>query len=461
MLCYRRLVSLQVAKIKGIPIKLHFTLAIVFGLIAWTLAVNYMPLFYPGLPQSVYWTMGILGAIVLFISVLLHELSHSIVAKRYGYKVRQIVLFVFGGVSEIRDEPKEEYKKEFTIAIVGPISSFVLAGLFAAVWFVLVQTGITGIGQTDASLFALPPPPQQQEQAQRLIPSMISDEEVALTIAQGVMRYGIIVNILLGGFNLLPAFPLDGGRVLRAGLMRWRGNYHEATKTAVRIGIGISYGLMAFGFLTIFSGSFTGGIWLILIAWFLQSGAQSYLQQQEITSALSGIRLYQIMNTQFIAVTQSMNIKEVLEDYFNIHRKSELPVVEKEVDNTAGTNYYYLLGSITAKDAMSVSEKNRESVKVKEVMMDKKNLVIMSPDKTVDIALNTIMEENMSRIYVCENPSVRKSSSNKRTEKMHQQMMMTYGSVKSDLLVGIVSKTDLLNVARERMEYTNSMKRKI
>ncbi len=460
MLCYRRIVSLQVAKIKGIPIKLHFTLAIVFGLIAWTLAVNYMPLFYPGLPQSVYWTMGILGAIVLFISVLLHELSHSIVAKRYGYKVRQIILFVFGGVSDIRDEPKEEYKKEFTIAIVGPISSFALAGLFAAVWFVLVQTGITGIGQTDASLFALPPPPQQQEQAQRLLPSMISDEEVALTIAQAVMRYGIIVNILLGGFNLLPAFPLDGGRVLRAGLMRWRGNYHEATKTAVRIGIGISYGLMAFGFLTIFTGSFTGGIWLILIGWFLQSGAQSYLQQHEITTALSGVRLYQIMNTQFIAVTQSMNIKEVLEDYFNIHRKSELPVVEKEVDNTAGTNYYYLLGSITAKDAMSVSEKNRESVKVEEEMIDKKNLVIMSPDKTADIGLNTIMEENKSRIYVCENPSVGKSST-KRTEKMQQQMMMTHSTVKPDRLVGIVSKTDILNVAKERMEYTDSMKRKI
>ena len=460
MLCYRRIVSLQIAKIKGIPIKLHFTLAIVFGLIAWTLAVNYMPLFYPGLPPSVYWTMGIFGAVILFISVLLHELSHSIVAKRYGYKVRQIVLFVFGGVSDIRDEPKDEYKKEFTIAIVGPLSSFALAGLFAAVWFVLVQTGITGIGQTDSSLFILPPPPQQQEQAQRLLPSMISDEEVALTIAQGVMRYGIIVNILLGGFNLLPAFPLDGGRVLRAGLMRWRGNYHEATKTAVRIGIGISYGLMAFGFVTIFTGSFTGGIWLILIAWFLQSGAQSYLQQHEITSALSGIRLYQIMNTQFIAVTQSMNIKEVLEDYFNIHRKSELPVVEKEVNNTAGINYYYLLGSITAKDAMSVSEKNRENVKVKEVMIDKKNLVIMSPDNTADIALNTIMEENKSRIYVCENPSVGKSST-KRTDKMQQQMVMTYSTVKSDRLVGIVSKTDILNVAKERMEYKDSMKRKI
>src|SRR5687768_3130511 len=402
-----------------------------------------MPLFYPGLSQLAYWTMGILGAIILLISVLLHELSHSIVAKRYGYKVRQIILFVFGGVSDIRDEPKEEYKKEFTIAIVGPISSFALAGLFAVAWFVLVQVGTnTTTSQMNTPLFALPQP-QQQEQGETS-PAGTSDQWVIGSIAQGIMRYGIIVNILLGGFNLLPAFPLDGGRVLRAGLMRWRGNYHDATKTAVKVGVWISYGLMAFGFLTILTGSFTGGIWLILIAWFLQSGAQSYLQQHEITSALSGVRLYQIMNTQFVAVTQSMNIQEVLEDYFNIHRKSELPVVEKEVDNTTGTNYYYLLGSITAKDAMSISEKNREGVKVEEVMIDKKNLVIMSPDKTADIALNTIMEENKSRIYVCENPSVGKSSSRKRTEKMQQQIMMTYSTIKSDRLVGIVSKTDIL-----------------
>jgi Zn-dependent protease/CBS domain-containing protein len=421
-----------------------------------------MPLFYPGLPQSAYWTMGILGAIILLISVLLHELSHSIVAKRYGYKVRQIILFVFGGVSDIRDEPKEDYKKEFTIAIVGPISSFALAGVFAVAWFVLVQVGTnTTTSQMNTPLFALPQP-QQQEQgpaSSSLPPSATSDGQVIGSIAQGIMRYGVIVNILLGGFNLLPAFPLDGGRVLRAGLTRWRGNYHDATKTAVKVGVWISYGLMAFGFLTIFSGSFTGGIWLLLIAWFLQSGAQSYLQQHEITSALSGVRLYQIMNTQFVAVSPSMNIKEVLEAYFNIHRKSELPVVEKEADDT-GNNYYYLLGSITAKDAMSVSEKRRESMTVDEIMIEKKNLVIMSPDKTADIALNTIMEENKSRIYVCENPSIGKTSSIKRTEKMQEQMIMTYSTIKSDRLVGIVSKTDILNVAKERMEYTESMKKK-
>jgi Zn-dependent protease/predicted transcriptional regulator len=451
--------SVQIAKVKGIPIKLHFTLAIVFALIAWTLAVNYMPLFYPDLPQSAYWTMGILGAIILFISVLLHELSHSIVAKRYGYKVRQIILFVFGGVSDIRDEPKEEYKKEFTIAIVGPLSSFALAGLFAAVWFVLVQVGITTTSQTDTSFFALPQQQQQeQDQATSSPPTSASDEQVIWSIAQGIVRYGIIVNVLLGGFNLLPAFPLDGGRVLRSGLVRWRGNYHDATKIAVKVGVGISYGLMAFGFLTIFTGSFTGGIWLILIAWFLQSGAQSYLQQHEITAALSGIRLYQIMNTQFVAVTPSMNIKEVLEGYFNVHRKSELPVVKKEPDDDAGNNNYFLLGSVTAKDAMNVSEKNRERVKVEEIMIEKKNLAIMSPDKTADVALNTIVEDNKSRIYVCENPSI--GNKIKRNDKMQQQMVVADNTVKSDRLVGIVSKTDILNIAKERMEYTENLKKK-
>jgi CBS domain-containing protein len=242
--------------------------------------------------------------------------------------------------------------------------------------------------------------------------------------------------------------------------MRRKGDYHGATKTAVKVGVGISYGLMAFGFLTIFTGSFTGGIWLILIGWFLQSGAQSYLQQHEITTALSGVRLYQIMNTQFIAVAPDMNIKEVLEGYFNSYRKSEFPVVEKEDD----TGYNYLLGSITSKDAINISEKNRENVKVYEVMIEKKDLVIMSPDRTADVALTTIMEHNKSRIYVCENPSREKGSTRRTTEEMQQQqeqqLMTTYRTVKSDRLVGLISKTDILNVAKERMEYAESMKKR-
>lgn len=128
--------SLQVTRIKGIPIRLHFTLIVVFFLILWTLATRFMPQLYPNLSQIDYGIMGAAGALILFISVLLHELAHSLVAIRYGLKVRQIILFIFGGVSEIeeeREETIEDFRKEFKIAVVGPITSFIIA--FAFIWY--------------------------------------------------------------------------------------------------------------------------------------------------------------------------------------------------------------------------------------------------------------------------------------------------------------------------------------
>jgi Zn-dependent protease len=128
--------SLEVANIKGIPIKLHFTLVLVSFLVAWTLAVMLMPELYPGLNIFVYWIMGTICAIILFVSVLLHELAHSIVALRYGLKVREIILFIFGGISVIEDQDEEaskDFRKEFKIAVVGPITSFVIAAIFSNV----------------------------------------------------------------------------------------------------------------------------------------------------------------------------------------------------------------------------------------------------------------------------------------------------------------------------------------
>jgi Zn-dependent protease len=136
--------SLQVAKIKGIPIRLHFTLVIVSFLIAWALAAMLMPEIYSGLNISVYWIMGIIGAIILLVSVLLHELAHSIVALRYGLKVREIILFIFGGISVIEDQDEEaskDFRKEFKIAVVGPITSFVIAAILAtSLWLLIYVT---------------------------------------------------------------------------------------------------------------------------------------------------------------------------------------------------------------------------------------------------------------------------------------------------------------------------------
>ena len=140
--------SLQVVRIKGIPIRLHFTLIVVFLLITWTLATYFMPQIYPGLNTIEYWVMGAIGAAVLFISVLLHELAHSIIATRYGLKVRQIVLFIFGGVSDIEEEVQitKDFRKEFKIAVVGPVTSFVLAAIFAAVWWGILLSQVNSSG---------------------------------------------------------------------------------------------------------------------------------------------------------------------------------------------------------------------------------------------------------------------------------------------------------------------------
>jgi Zn-dependent protease len=431
--------SLQVTKIKGIPIRLHFTLIIVFFLIAWTLAARLMPEIYPGLTREEYWIIGILGAGVLFISVLLHELAHSIVALKYGLKVRQIILFIFGGVSDIEEqgESSKDFRKEFKIAVVGPITSFVIAGILALAWWILLllsSSAQTGFTTTDA----------------------------IKSIAEAVLRYGALTNTLLGGFNLIPAFPLDGGRILRSVLVRWKRDYDQSTKIAVRIGIAISYGFIAFGFITMFSVSFVSGMWIMFMGWFLNSGAQSYLSQHKLSTTLSGVRLRDIMNTRFISVKPDITVNDLLNNYFNVYRKSEFPVV----DEKHGSN---LLGAVTAKQAINVvPEHDRDRIRVEEIMIPKSKLIVMKSNRTADEALRRIFRENKSRVFVYDdNEEEEKDHIEKRGEevigeKKEQEKLEIKEQERErqrQKLVGLISKTDLLNIAREREDYEKEIKK--
>jgi Zn-dependent protease/CBS domain-containing protein len=371
--------SFQIAKVKGIPVRLHFTLIIVFLLITWTLASNFMPQYFPNLAPIQYWIMGIAGAIVLFASVFLHELMHSIVALSYGMKVRQIILFIFGGVSDIQEETKD-FRKEFRIAAAGPVASFVIAGIFAAIWWPISQTAAN------------------------------------FPVIEGVLLYGAIVNVLLGAFNLIPAFPLDGGRILRAGLIRWKKSYNEATRTAARVGIAISYGFMGIGFFAMLFGSFISGIWILLIGWFLNSGAQSYLAQHELTSVLSAVRLQDIMNSRVIAVGKDMSIGELLAGYFGRYMKSSFPVLDE-----SGR----LLGMVTVQKALDVPEHSRQSVRVADIMIPASQLAVMLPETPADQGLAEMLRTGTGKIFVCD----------------------AQGTI-----LGLVSKTDIMDVAKERQE---------
>ncbi len=374
-----------------------------------------MPRTYHGLTIVHYWIMGILGAAILFISVLLHELAHSILALRYGIRVRQIMLFIFGGVSDMEEEDEEEWEQEgetrgpskkdfrmeFKIAVVGPLTSFIIASVLALAWWILVQTDITTGGGS------------------MITTSNTTTINIAKRIAEGVLQYGALVNILLGGFNLIPAFPLDGGRILRSALLRWKKDYVQSTKIAVRIGISISYGFMALGFMTMISGAFVSGMWILLIGWFLNSGAQSYLAQQETSSILSKIHLQDIMNTRIISVKEDMTINSLIKDYFNIYAKDSFPIVN-ELN-------YYLIGMVTFKDAWNVSEDKRDIVKARDIMIPVTNLIVMQQNRTANEALIQMTRKGVGKVFVC----------NEDGKK----------------LIGLVSKTDLINAVTERKDY--------
>jgi Zn-dependent protease/predicted transcriptional regulator len=381
--------SFQIARVRGIPVRLHFTLVIAFLLIAWTLAVGLMPEYAPGLTDAQYWAMGAAGAAALFFSVFLHELMHSIVATGYGIRVRQITLFIFGGVSEITEETRD-FRKEFKIAIAGPAASFAISAGLAALWW-LVSLLDAGAGP------------------------------LALA-AEGVLFYGAVINALLGGFNLIPAFPLDGGRILRSALIRQKKSYDDATRIAARVGIAISYGFMAIGFLAMISGAFVSGIWILLIGWFLNSGAQSYLAEHELLLLLSGVRLRDIMNTRVIAVKEDDTADQLLRDYFGAYMKSAFPVVD------GGGR---LVGMVTLKKAAEVPDEKRLQARAADVMIPASDLVVMAPDRRADEALQQMARTRIGKVFVCDDGGV---------------------------LLGLVSKTDILNVASERQEFRKELK---
>lgn len=385
--------SLQIFTIKKIPIKLHFTLIIVFFLISWTLATGFMPHYYPNLTTSQYWMMGIIGAMILFVSILLHELSHSLLSIRYGIHVNQIILFIFGGISDIKDETKE-FKKEFKIAVVGPITSYALSGLF---WILFILVSFLNDNQQNIGN--------------------------SLSSVEGILLYSSMVNLIIGSFNLIPAFPLDGGRMLRAGLTKWKNDFDLATGIASKIGIAISFGIIGLGFIAILKGSFLSGFWLIIIGWFINSGAQTYLDQNELSTRVKGIKLREIMNINFIAVNPDLKMSELIRDYFNVYWKSAFPVINGDKR---------LVGMITT-DA--ISKKNRienEDKKVSEMMIPVSELIVMSPDKEVNDALKQLFRKRMSRVFIED---------------------------KESQLVGLVSKSDILHLAQERKEFLQSSKK--
>ena len=251
-------------KVIGIQISLDYTWFIIFALVAWTLSQGYFPSVVPGLAMWIYIAMGVVSSLLLFASILLHELSHSYVANRLGMDIRGITLFIFGGIAELSREP-DDPRMELKIAIAGPIASGVLAILF---W--LIKEGLT---------------------AMALFPLVAS-----------VCSYLVIINIVVVIFNMIPGFPLDGGRVLRAIWWMKSGDLQRATMVAGRVGKGFALFLIFFGILQTFTGNIIGGLWMVFIGIFLQQAAESGYREVLIRNSLSGIRVGDVMTREVVTV---------------------------------------------------------------------------------------------------------------------------------------------------------------
>jgi Zn-dependent protease len=266
--------TIPVGRILGISISLDYSWFLVAVLFTWLLAASYYPAAYPGWPPAVYWETGAITTVLFFLCVLLHELGHSVVAMRYHIPVRNITLFIFGGVSQIEGEPPAP-AAEFWIAIAGPAVSVALGVIFTA-----LRTAVA----SSAPLLAM-------------------------------ATYLGYINLALAVFNLIPGFPLDGGRVLRAILWGSMHSLRKATLTAATVGRVVAFAFIVWGVLLMLSGQFANGLWIAFIGWFLDNAASAQVQQQVIGNLLAGHTASEAMNTHYVTVPASTSLQDLVDHH--------------------------------------------------------------------------------------------------------------------------------------------------
>ena len=330
--------SLRLGRIRGIEIALHPSLLLAFFLIAWTLAGTWLPQLLPRRPPTLYWTLGALGALGLFVSVLLHEFGHALTAQARGIRVPSITLFIFGGVANIAMEPRTP-RDEFWITLFGPLTSLALAGVGAAVWYVTRGT---------------------------LRPV------AALGLILGV------INLQLAVFNLIPGFPLDGGRILRSIIWGITGNLLRATRIATIIGQLVGYGFIIWGVYRILvQQDFTSGLWTAFIGWFLQNAAEATYRQMVAEQVFRGVRVGQLMTPSPVAVEPGTTIARLVEEYILGRRLRCAPVVLGD----------RLLGIITIGDVQKVPREAWPATYVSEAMTRAADLQLVRDTDELTTAL--------------------------------------------------------------------------
>ena len=343
--------GIPIGKLFGISIRLDYSWFIIFVLVTWFLVDGLSP--DSGLATSIF--AGVVTSLLFFGSILAHELMHSLVAQASGIPVRAITLFIFGGVAQISAEPKEP-KVELRIALAGPLTSFLLGGIFWAIWYMLPDTA-----------------------------------EVAVVIAFWLGS----INLLLAVFNLIPGLPLDGGRVLRA-ILWWRSrNLYRATKIASKVGRGVGFLFIFSGIWLIFSGFLVNGLWLAFIGWFLGNAAAGSYRQLAVQQLLESHLTSEIMTRDCLMVPSDTTILKLVNEYILPSGRHCLVVADSRV-----------LGLVSLQNIKAVPRDQWASKTVKEVMTPFKELKWVGPDEDLSSVLKILTEQGINQLPVVKDGNI-------------------------------------------------------
>jgi Zn-dependent protease/predicted transcriptional regulator len=341
--------SFKVGRIAGITIGIHYTWLFAFFLVTWSLADGFLPANYPGWALQTYWSIGAVTALLLFVSVLIHELSHSFVARARGIGVDSITLFIFGGVSNLTTE-SEQPRDEFLIAVVGPLTSFVLAGL---AWL----AGLA-FAAGDGALGAM-------------------------------LSYLTTINLMLGIFNLVPGFPLDGGRVLRSIVWGVTGSVRRATEIASFVGQGVGFLLIFWGVGRIFSGDFLGGLWTGFIGWFLNGAAEATRHAVAVRESLRGVSVATLMDPNPTVVAPWVSVGDFVFEHV-LRRGDRAALV---VDDGR------LIGIVSIIDIKRVPQEQWAVTPLRQIMTPAP-LKTIAPETDLSSALGLLVEGELNQLPV-------------------------------------------------------------
>lgn len=340
--------SLRLFSVAGIDVRVHVSWLVVFALITWSLATAYYQPNLPGVDQAEPWLLAALSAVLLFGSVLVHELAHSLVARARGLGAHSITLFIFGGVSTLKaDSPHPS--TEFLIAIVGPITSMVLSGVAF------------------------------------LIASLVSEPRLEL-----LLSYLAVVNLLVGLFNLIPGFPLDGGRVLRAIVWRLTGDNRRGLEVAVTVGQAVGYLFMLWGFVRILGDDLLGGLWIAAIGWFLQGAGSATLQAARQESALKAVTVRDLFRPDTTTISPDATVAELIDGCLLPGNRRAVPVAQGG----------QLVGMVTVRDLQGLSPEDRASTRVGDVMGGGDGVVTVGSSDRVTKALELMIEGGFEQVPV-------------------------------------------------------------